>query len=388
MIEGLASHGVEIHMVISGGYQTFEEYKQLGFSGQKDGIHYNYTFFIIKSNIWLKRISRYFLAPYVAPFFNKRKLKGLCQKIKPDIVFVHPSLEPLELFLSTFKGVRSFLTMTELNEFNDVVVKQSKNIAQKRINYKRELLLTKHFLPSVDILLVMTKTLLKHYMSIGTNPLAKVFHLPMTVDLERFNALKHKNNDSLSGDYLAYCGSSSFHKDGVDVMIKSFAKVLDVFPELTLKIAAFWEWDGKKMMNLIKELKLEGNVEYLGALDRSEIPAFLKDARLLLLPRPQTRQADGGFPTKLGEYLATGNPVCATTVGEIPDYLTDGEAVFFAKPGSVESLADAIIMALKDSAKAQSVGANGRKVAEAHFSQDVQAGKLHAFLTECLITCQ
>ncbi len=58
---------------------------------------------------------------------------------------------------------------------------------------------------------------------------------------------------------------------------------------------------------------------------------------------PDSKQAQGGFPTKLGEYLATGNPVCATTVGEIPDYLVDGESVYFAVPGSVDSFADAML---------------------------------------------
>ena len=49
---------------------------------------------------------------------------------------------------------------------------------------------------------------------------------------------------------------------------------------------------------------------------------------MLVLARPDNIQAKGGFPTKLGEYLATGNPVVVTKVGEIPNYLIDGVNAF------------------------------------------------------------
>ena len=50
------------------------------------------------------------------------------------------------------------------------------------------------------------------------------------------------------------------------------------------------------------------------------------------MARPDSRQARGGFPTKLGEYLATGKPVCVTKVGEITVYLEDNVSAFLAEP--------------------------------------------------------
>jgi glycosyltransferase involved in cell wall biosynthesis len=117
---------------------------------------------------------------------------------------------------------------------------------------------------------------------------------------------------------------------------------------------------------------------------RDSIPSILKNASLLVLPRPASKQAQGGFPTKLGEYLATGNPVCSTTVGEISDYLVDGESVYFAEPGSVESFAGAMERALSDPIKAREVGLNGRKVAEKYFNKDIQAKILYDFLMKIL----
>jgi glycosyltransferase involved in cell wall biosynthesis len=135
---------------------------------------------------------------------------------------------------------------------------------------------------------------------------------------------------------------------------------------------------------LIKTYNLENKVFWKGEFLRDQIPAILKNATLLSLPRPDSKQAQGGFPTKLGEYLATGNPVCATRVGEIPDYLTDNESVFFAEPGSVESFAEAMQRALKNSDEARRIGKNGREVAEKHFNKDIQSKKLYNFLKEVL----
>lgn len=115
---------------------------------------------------------------------------------------------------------------------------------------------------------------------------------------------------------------------------------------------------------------------------RDAIPSIIGNADLLALPRPDSKQAQGGFPTKLGEYLATGKPVCATKLGELPDYLKNNESIFFAQPGSVKSFADAMRWALSDTENASRVGLNGKKVAQKEFNKDIQAKKLHQFLLE------
>lgn len=38
--------------------------------------------------------------------------------------------------------------------------------------------------------------------------------------------------------------------------------------------------------------------------------------------------------TALGEYLASGTPVVVTRVGEVEDYVTDGEIAFVANRGA------------------------------------------------------
>ena len=129
---------------------------------------------------------------------------------------------------------------------------------------------------------------------------------------------------------------------------------------------------------------MKNQVQFIGELDKTQIPSFLLKAQVLLLPRPDSRQAQGGFPTKLGEYLATAKPVCATTVGEIPDYLCDGETVFFAEPGNAESFASAMRRALNNPDEAKKIGANGKKVAEKEFNASFQAERLKKYFEQLL----
>ena len=109
------------------------------------------------------------------------------------------------------------------------------------------------------------------------------------------------------------------------------------------------------------------------------------NANVLALARPDSHQAQGGFPTKLGEYLATGKPVCVTSVGEISDYLKDNISAFIAEPGNVDSFIDALNRVLCNAKHAEYVGLNGKIVAEKEFSIDIQSKRLATFLNENLI---
>jgi glycosyltransferase involved in cell wall biosynthesis len=118
----------------------------------------------------------------------------------------------------------------------------------------------------------------------------------------------------------------------------------------------------------------------VGYKHRDEIPQYIKNASLLVLPRPNSKQAQGGFPTKLGEYLASANPTCVTKVGEISEYLTDNISTFMAKPGDVNSLANAMLRALSEPELAKKIGIAGLRVAEKHFNMQKQAKELNAFI--------
>ena len=101
------------------------------------------------------------------------------------------------------------------------------------------------------------------------------------------------------------------------------------------------------------------------------------------MARPSSLQSTGGFPTKLGEYLSTANPVVVTAVGDIPRFLDDSNS-FIVKPDNNAAFAEQIVRIFDDYATAVEVGKKGRVVAEQNFNYRVQSPRIHSFIQELL----
>ena len=113
-----------------------------------------------------------------------------------------------------------------------------------------------------------------------------------------------------------------------------------------------------------------------------EAVAIMKSADCLVLARPDSLQARAGFPTKLGEYLATGVPVVVTKTGEIPRYLENGKSAYLVAPGDVAGIAEAIRFVLAHPEEAARVGAAGREVARTCFDWRNHSEALGAWLKQ------
>jgi glycosyltransferase involved in cell wall biosynthesis len=169
---------------------------------------------------------------------------------------------------------------------------------------------------------------------------AGLLKVPILVDVKQFSS--SQPHSPHLGRYLAYCGSLLEHKDGVGYLMAAFATIANDFPDLTLVLIG----DSIKVSQIpayrqyAEQLSISRRVVFTGMVARSELPAHLANASILVLARPTSRQAEAGFPTKLGEYLATGKPVLVTKTGEIASYLADGLNVFFAPPDDVSAFAE------------------------------------------------
>lgn len=200
----------------------------------------------------------------------------------------------------------------------------------------------------------------------------------MTVDPLRFMGLKKEEGIDR---YIAYCGAVSNYKDGVDVLIKSFAIVAKQIPDIKLYIMGGFPFkkDKEEDYALIESLGLNERVVFTGLIPREQMPQMLKNAEALVLARPDNIQAKYGFPTKLGEYLLTGNPVVVTRVGDIPQFLKDGESAYIAEPGNVEEIAQKMIEAVI-SPDAKVIGQNGADVAMREFNSETESKKIIRFI--------
>jgi len=374
LILGLKKFDVSIHLIITNGFQNFKEFNDLGLKGQNEIYSYQYTTFLINNNIWARRLNAFLIKPILNNFFKKNTLSNIL-KYNPDIIWSSMDLSSLNIILDERLKNGSFKFVIEMSEFLDVHNIQNAQFIHRLGGNKRQKLFNELILPHLNGLMLMTLTLYSEF-KILSKP--KLLHLPMTVDLDRFKD-SCLNLEGFESPYIAFVGVMDNIKDGVNILIQSFNIIQEKYPKLSLYLIGGWNYDTPSHLELIRSLNLENKVKWLGEFSREKIPAILQNATILVLPRPDSKQAQGGFPTKLGEYLASGVPVCVTRVGEIPNYLTDNETVFFAEPGSVESFADAMNRCLSNPELAKSVGSAGRSVAELQFNKDIQGKKLFDF---------
>lgn len=227
-----------------------------------------------------------------------------------------------------------------------------------------------------DGLIVMTKPLMEFFKD-KVRKDCKLFEMPMTVDFDRFNI---ERNVTEYGDYIAYCGNMAGNKDGVMNLIKSFCIASPKIPEIKLLLigGSSSQEDWKEIVSTIQETGNK-NIVLFGKATREQIPGLLKNAKVLALARPSSLQSTGGFPTKLGEYLATGNPVIVTAVGDIPHYLNDSNA-FVVPPDNNDLFAETLVKVFADYKNAVMIGNKGAKLAHTTFSSKVQSERLYNYL--------
>lgn len=96
-------------------------------------------------------------------------------------------------------------------------------------------------------------------------------------------------------------------KKGFDILINSFSKTLETFPNSILLIAGGDEGEEKNLKLQISNLKLENNIFLIGAISGQDKIDFFANADLFCLP-----SHNENFGNVYVESLATGTPIVAS----------------------------------------------------------------------------
>lgn len=331
-------------------------------ASKKDNILYSYP--KIKSNSFLLRI----IISTIDLFF---RFPIFIHQNKIGIVHLYEVPIILKYIIILYKLFFKFKVVEENTEFPSLLLNGNK---LKEFWGKLQVRFAHMFL---DGMVLISKSLLNYYSNYTSN-YTKFEIINMTVDISRFENPFSSNIEL--GDYFTYCGSFSQKKDGIITLIKAFGNIRKRFPDIKLLIIGSGnETENKMVDDTIEELGLKGSIILKGRIPKEEIPGYLVNSIGMVLPRPKSLQAEGGFPTKLGEYLASGNPVIATKVGEIPEFLIDGVNSYLAEPDSEESLVQKMTELIMDYQKAKKIGMCGKTLANNEFNYIEQTKKLLSF---------
>ncbi|MGI5892725.1 MAG: glycosyltransferase family 4 protein [Bacillota bacterium] len=147
--------------------------------------------------------------------------------------------------------------------------------------------------------------------------------------------------------------------------IENFAKALPAILHDHQNFHANIGGDGplkEEIKVILEEDNLTTRVSLLGWISHDDLPKYLNQFRLLVLP-----SYTEGLPNIMLEAMACGTPVLATPVGAIPDVIIDGKTGFIMENNSPECIAENVIRAL-NSPDLERIAEAGRWFVEGEFT--------------------
>ena len=124
----------------------------------------------------------------------------------------------------------------------------------------------------------------------------------------------------------------------------------------------------EEMRALAKELGLEKDAFFIGRCDQVAELLSISDVCVL------SSKAEG-FSNAILEYMGSGRPVVATSVGGAREAVIEGETGYLVQPGDYETMAARIVELLRNPERAHKMGGRGRQVVEQDFSCAAQLAR-------------
>ena len=239
---------------------------------------------------------------------------------------------------------------------------------------------TRLVLRRFDGVMVISNYLHKYLRGILSSD-TKFIKIPIFVDVNSFDNID--DTISATNKFITYCGLLNEAKDGVFTLMKAFKEIHEDFPDVILRLVGDSNYKGSKIPEFrgyAEELGIADRVEFVGMVSRDKIPLYLKQSTILALARPSSLQAEAGFPSKVGEYLASGKPAVITRTGELSEYLRDGVSIFFSAPDNYLDFSEKLRYVLNHLDEARLVGIEGRTVARENFDYRVNMQKFSNFI--------
>jgi glycosyltransferase involved in cell wall biosynthesis len=160
---------------------------------------------------------------------------------------------------------------------------------------------------------------------------------------------------------IGLVGRLSLEK-GVDIFLHAVAQVLNNLPDTKFVVVG----DGPERNSLermVDDLKLRGSVSMLGR--RDDMPSVYRSFDIMVSPSRQE-----GLPIAILEGMASGLPIIATAVGEVPTLIRDGDTGVLLPSADPGALASAIVNLLSDRDKCKRFGSAAKQLIESEYSAE------------------
>lgn len=132
-----------------------------------------------------------------------------------------------------------------------------------------------------------------------------------------------------------------------------------------------------KLQELVKQKKLEDNVEFVGAATRDEVQIRLRNSNVMVLPCIKDANGDmDGIPVVLIEAMAMGIPVISTDISGIPELITHRKSGLLVTPGDSMALANALKQVFEESSVITQMAVEARRKVVDDFNIETEGLRL------------
>lgn len=273
------------------------------------------------------------------------------------------------IFFCKLKNIRIYRFITDHYRESSIAPVWWKT--PKLIFYKRQI---ERFDKYLDGVIVLSKFLVKQCKKnniIEENILLTPHYIKLDDDMKR------RKKEEKACITIGFCGTIVVMNGVIDLIV-AFNILKEKYSNLKLQII------GKENSEIMKNLKNNKidlkQIEFTGFLSTLEVESKLNNCNILVNPRRLGIASEAGFPTKLGEYFSTGNPVVTTKIGDIAEYFCDGREVKFAEPNNPRSLYMSISYLIDNTDESKEIGERGYKWAKGNLDYIKNSQKLIQFI--------
>ena len=230
--------------------------------------------------------------------------------------------------------------------------------------------LTKYFrkmiIKNTDQATAISQYLVSYLKKIKKNLPVKL--IPNGVDLEKFSReFSYGELTQLADDLGIRPGAKIIistgrlvAKNGVDNLIKALAVLQKDYPEEDWRLLLMGGGEQQTGLSfLASSLGVEERVVFRNFVDHNELPKYLKISHVFVRPSHSE-----GLGNSFLEAMAAGVPIIGTSVGGIPDFLTDGQTGLFCDPHQPEDIAKKIKLILDDDSLRKNIIKKARALVE------------------------
>ncbi len=199
----------------------------------------------------------------------------------------------------------------------------------------------------------------------------KIEIIPYPVDTNKFYPLDFFQRKN---DYLLFTGRFNDERKNIFLLLKAFAEVHSLFPNLKLKLVG--DKPNKSIIDFLNKNKINDFVEIIDFLKNEELINFYQNALLFIIPSYQEGLCISGL-----EAMSCGIPVISTKCGGPEDYVKDGYNGFLVGNNNLKELKEAIIKYINlNEAEKIKMSQNARNYIVENFSVEIVWQKFSEYL--------